>query len=144
MLFTYVCGKDGRGTRSHRSSICWPYHTSKHMAHSVRRRTPGNTTDMTILVCIAVYTPRFICVWQMLPVWKHNGQAPLTLCLRVQCETGVKLICNVFILYCENSYTNKLELNWIIIQGDLYIWSLCLSLSSEEVCNYSSLALGKH
>ncbi len=32
MLYTYVCGTEGKGTRSHHR-VCWPYHTPKHMAH---------------------------------------------------------------------------------------------------------------
>ncbi len=74
----------GRGTRSHHR-VCWPYHTPKHMAHrhSVRRRTLENMTEMMILICIVLaYKPRFSCARQMLPVWKHNGRALLTLCIR--------------------------------------------------------------
>ncbi len=52
MLFTYVFGTDGRGTRSHHR-VCWPYHASKHMAHSIQRRMLGNVTEITILVFIA-------------------------------------------------------------------------------------------
>ncbi len=84
MLFTYVCGTEGRGTRSHHR-VCWPYHTPKHMAHrhSVRRRTLENMTEMMILICIVLaYKPRFSCARQTLPVWKHNGRALLTLCIR--------------------------------------------------------------
>ncbi len=105
MLFTYVCGTEGRGTRSHHR-VCWPYHTPKHMAHrhSVRRRTLENTTEMMILICIVLaYKPRFSCARQTLPVWKHNGRALLTLCIRnasalltrrsrLRCETGVRAV----------------------------------------------------
>ncbi len=52
MLFTYACGTEGRGTRSHHK-VCWPYHTSKHIAHSIQRRTLENMTEMKILVFIA-------------------------------------------------------------------------------------------
>ncbi len=52
MLFTYVFGTEGRGTRSNHR-VCWPYHTSKHMAHSIQRWMLGNVTEMTILIFIA-------------------------------------------------------------------------------------------
>ncbi len=92
----------GDSVASHR--VCWPYHTPKHMAHrhSVRRRTLENMTEMMILICIVLaYKPRFSCARQTLPVWKHNGRALLTLCIRnasalltrrsrLQCETGVR------------------------------------------------------
>ncbi len=52
MLFTYACGTEGRGTRLHHR-VRWPYHTSKHMAHSIQRRTLENMTEIKILVFIA-------------------------------------------------------------------------------------------
>ncbi len=105
MCFTYVCGTEGRGTSHHR--VCWSYHTSNHMAHSVRRRTLENTTEMKILVCIATQAVVQLCATKhqlcMLPVWKYNGRTLFllyirtasallnTLYLRVQCETGIIL-----------------------------------------------------
>ncbi len=61
MLFTYVCGTEGRGTRSHHR-VCWPYHISKHMGHSIQRRTLENMTEITILICIAVQAAVQLCV----------------------------------------------------------------------------------
>ncbi len=103
ICYLHVCGTEGRGTWSHHR-VCWPYHTPKHMAHrhSVRRRTLENMTEMMILICIVLaYKPRFSCARQTLPVWKHNGRALLTLCIRnasalltrrsrLQCETAVR------------------------------------------------------
>ncbi len=48
----YMCGTEGRGTRSHHR-VCWPYHISKHMAHSIQRRMLENMTEITMLVFIA-------------------------------------------------------------------------------------------
>ncbi len=72
--------------------VCWSYHTSKHMAHSVRRRTLENMTEMTIL-------PRFSCARQTLQSMKaqwgraapalRTASTPLTCHLSLQCETGV-------------------------------------------------------
>ncbi len=70
-----MCGTEGRGTRPHHR-VGWPYHTSKHITHSIQRRTLENITEMTILVFkLQPYKPRFSCVWQTLSVWKHNGSA---------------------------------------------------------------------
>ncbi len=48
----YMCGTEGRGTRSHHR-VCWSYHISKHMAHSIQRRMLENMTEITMLVFIA-------------------------------------------------------------------------------------------
>ncbi len=46
MLFTYVCGTEGRGTRSlHR--VSWPYHTTKHMAQF--QSGSGHSTETALV-----------------------------------------------------------------------------------------------
>ncbi len=100
-VYNICCvGQRGGGARSHHR-VCWPYHTgtSKHMAHSVRKRTLENKTEMMILVCIAVQAAvqlRGTNAASMKAQWARAAPALhthhfllLTLCLRVQCETGV-------------------------------------------------------
>ncbi len=52
MCYLHMPVRWGGGTWSYHR-VCWPYHTSKHMAHSIQRRTLENMTEMTILVFIA-------------------------------------------------------------------------------------------
>ncbi len=95
MLFTYACGTEGRGTQSVR--VCWPYHTSKHKAHSIQRRMLENMTEITILVFIAavqaVVQLRMTNAASMKAQWARAApglnfsQLLRRSCLR--CETGV-------------------------------------------------------
>ncbi len=94
----YMCGTEGRGTRSHHR-VCWPYHASKHMAHSIQRRTLENMTEMTILV---FYCSSTSCAWQTLPVWKHNGHAMLCICT-ASCDACGCETASVYQLLCSCS-----------------------------------------
>ncbi len=86
MLFTYVCGTEGRGTGSHHR-VCWSYHTSKHMAQY------ENMTEMTILVCVAeqaaVHLPATNAA-SMKAQWAHAAPALHTHRSRTAQACGVK------------------------------------------------------
>ncbi len=136
-IYIYICylhmWDRGRGTRSHHR-VCWPYHASKHMAHSIQRRMLGNVTEIRYSSLLQQYKPRFSCTCQTLPVWKHNGRMLLLLCIRtasalltrrscLRCEGGVthrkKVIKQVFFaifqyrdntVYRDKSFSNYLKL----------------------------------
>ncbi len=79
ICYLHMCeGQRGGGHGRITEYACWPYHTSKHMTHSVRRRTLENMTEMRYS-SVLQYKPWFSCVRQTLPVWKHNVRALLTL-----------------------------------------------------------------
>ncbi len=91
----YMCGTEGRGTRSHHR-VCWPYHISKHMAHSIQRRMLENMTEITMLVFIASVQAavqlRMTNVASMKAQWARAAHALHTHHFsRLWCETGVRV-----------------------------------------------------
>ncbi len=107
----YICVWDrGQGdTVASKSMLAISYIKANGTQCSEENAGKYDINDDTRLYCKS----RFSCARQMLPVWKHNGHALLTLCIRtasalltrrscLRCETGVMqhvliaVVCLVF------------------------------------------------
>ncbi len=132
MCFTYVCGTEGRGTQSHHR-VCWSYHTSKHMAHSVRRRTLENTTEMKILVCIAVQVVVQLCAT------KHQ-LCMLPVCCQYESTTGARCSCSAYapFLRCLIRSTCACSVKpalYLQIHPEINLTFMLFSQSKKKMCS---------
>ncbi len=98
MLFTYVCGPEGRGARSHHRVCLLAISCIK--AHGIQcsEENAGNMTEMTILVCIAVQATVQLhttnaCRYEstMDARCSCSAYTPLLRRSRLRCETGVRM-----------------------------------------------------
>ncbi len=100
--YLHMCGTEGRGTRSHRSRVCWPYHTWKHMSWTqCSKENAGkyDRHDNTRLYC-SIHTAVQLRMTNAASMKAQCGHALLLLCIRtasalhtppltLRCETGI-------------------------------------------------------
>ncbi len=123
MLFAYVCGTEGRGTRLHHRVGYAGHIIHQSTWHTVFGGERWKIWQKWRYSSVLQYNPRFSYARQTLPVWKHNGPALLLLCIyalllhrsRLRCETGVTRVCLRIALvaaYFDRLYCFKSDADW--------------------------------